>query len=81
MYLTSPGRPTDIGVQLGKACYPCSRYKGRERMFYFLCFFTFIPVHVSSLSLSLSSPLLSLQSRFSLSLGETQNEPQGLMCR
>ena len=25
MYLTSPGRPTDIGLQLGKACYPCSR--------------------------------------------------------
>ena len=24
MYLTSPGRPTDIGLQLGKACYPCS---------------------------------------------------------
>ena len=25
MYLTSPGGPTDIGLQLGKACYPCSR--------------------------------------------------------
>ena len=25
MYLTSLGRPTDIGLQLGKACYPCSR--------------------------------------------------------
>ena len=24
MYLTSPGRPTDTGLQLGKACYPCS---------------------------------------------------------
>ena len=24
-YLTSPGRPTDTGFQLGKACYPCSR--------------------------------------------------------
>ena len=24
MYLTSLGRPTDIGLQLGKACYPCS---------------------------------------------------------
>ena len=21
MYLVSPGRPTDIGLQLGKACY------------------------------------------------------------
>ena len=25
VYLTSPGRPTDIGLQSGKACYPCSR--------------------------------------------------------
>ena len=25
VYLTLPGRPTDIGLQLGKACYPCSR--------------------------------------------------------
>ena len=25
VYLTSPGRPNDIGLQLGKACYPCSR--------------------------------------------------------
>ena len=25
MYLATPGRPTDIGLQLGKACYPCSR--------------------------------------------------------
>ena len=25
VYLTSPGPPTDIGLQLGKACYPCSR--------------------------------------------------------
>ena len=25
MYLMSPGRPTDIGLQLSKACYPCSR--------------------------------------------------------
>ena len=25
VYLTSPGRPTDIGLELGKACYPCSR--------------------------------------------------------
>ena len=24
VYLRSPGRPTDIGLQLGKACYPCS---------------------------------------------------------
>ena len=25
MYLMSPGRPAVIGLQLGKACYPCSR--------------------------------------------------------
>ena len=24
VYFTSLGRPTDIGLQLGKACYPCS---------------------------------------------------------
>ena len=24
VYLTSLGRPTDIGLQFGKACYPCS---------------------------------------------------------
>ena len=25
VYLASLGRSTDIGLQLGKACYPCSR--------------------------------------------------------
>ena len=25
VYFTSPGRPTDIGLQLGKACHACSR--------------------------------------------------------
>ena len=25
VYLTSMGRPTDIGLQLGKACCSCSR--------------------------------------------------------
>ena len=25
VYFTSPGRPAEIGLQLGKACYPCSR--------------------------------------------------------
>ena len=24
VYLTSPGCPADIGLHLGKACYPCS---------------------------------------------------------
>ena len=28
LYLTSPGRPSDIGFQLGKACFPWSR-KGK----------------------------------------------------
>ena len=23
--VSSPGHPTDVGLQLGKACYPCSR--------------------------------------------------------
>ena len=42
--------------------------KGTGGMFYVFCFFTFIPVPLSSLSL-LSSPLLSLLSLFFLSLG------------
>ena len=25
VHLISPGHPADIGLQLGKACYPCSR--------------------------------------------------------
>ena len=25
VYLTSLGHPIDIGLQLGKACYPCNR--------------------------------------------------------
>ena len=25
VYLSSPGRPTDIGLQFGKACFSCSR--------------------------------------------------------
>ena len=32
VYLMSPGHPTDIGLQLGKACYPFSS-KGRGGMF------------------------------------------------
>ena len=43
--------------------------KGRGERFYFVWFFTFIPVPLSSLS-SLSSPLLSILSLFSLSLGD-----------
>ena len=25
LFLASPGRPTYFGLQLGKACYPCSK--------------------------------------------------------
>ena len=56
-YLTSPGRPTDIGFQLGRACYHVA-VKGRGWMFLF-CFFTFIPVPLSSLSLSFISSTIS----------------------
>ena len=47
------GRPTDIctGLQLGKACYPSSRW-GIWEMFYYFCFFTFINCPLSPLSLS-----------------------------
>ena len=72
MYLTSPGSPTDIGLQLGKACYPCSKQGLRGNVS--IC-------SVSSLSFlflflpcpSLSSPLLSLLSLFFLSLGDNIN--------
>ena len=66
VYLTSPGRPTDIGLQLGKACYPC---KGRGGMFLFLLFLHFHSCS-SFFPVSFSSPLLSLLSLFSLSLGD-----------
>ena len=39
MYLTSLGRPTDIGLQLGKACLVAG--KGRGGMFLFLLFLYF----------------------------------------
>ena len=32
-YLMSPGRPTDIGLELGKACYPFSRQGWRGNVF------------------------------------------------
>ena len=58
VYLMSQGRPTDIGLQLGKACYPCSiRVEGD--CFYFFCFFTLIPVPLSSLFLSFISSTIS----------------------
>ena len=65
VYLTSLGRPTDIDLQLSKACYPC-RGKCRGGCFYFFCFFTFILALFLPCP-SLSFPLLSL---FSLSLGD-----------
>ena len=34
MYLMSPGHPTDIGLQLGKACYPCSKLVEGECFYY-----------------------------------------------
>ena len=74
VYLTSLERPTDIGLQLGKACYPVVG-KGRGGNVFISS--------VSSLSFlylflpcpSLSSPLLSLLSLFSLSLGDDTKWP------
>ena len=48
---------------------------GRGEMFYFFCFFTFIYVPLSSLSLSFISCTISL-SHFSLSLGDDTKWPQ-----
>ena len=66
MYFMSPGCPTDIGLQMGRpAILAAGRVEGG--MFLFLLFlhchsFSFLPCS------SLSSPLLSLLSLFSLSL-------------
>ena len=61
VYLTTPGRPTDIGLQLGKAFYPCTFVAGKCRgeCFYFFCFFPFIHVPLSFLSLSFIFPTIS----------------------
>ena len=65
MYLVSPGRPLDIGLQLGKACYPCIAGKGRGVMFLFLLFFFFLfffsvsSIFLSPLSLSFISSTIS----------------------
>ena len=60
VYLATLGRPTDIGLQLGKACYPCSSEGWRENVFIssvsslsFL--FLFLPCHSLSSLLSLFS--------------------------
>ena len=83
VYLKSLGRPTDIGLQLGKACYPCTNVvgKGRGGMFLFLLF-----LHFHSCSSFFPVPLFhllySLFYLFSPFLWETtQNDPQGLTCR
>ena len=70
MYLTSPGCPVDIGLQLGKACCFAGA-KGRGGIFIFLLF-----LHFHSISFlpcpPLSFPLLSPLSLFSLSLDDTK---------
>ena len=76
MYLVSPGRPTDIGLQLGKACY-VEVGKGRGGMFLFLLF---LPFH--SCSSFFPVPLFHLFYLFSPFLWEmTKNDRQGLTCR
>ena len=50
MYLTSPGRPTDIGLQLGKAVLAAG--KDRGGCSYFFCFVTFFHFPLSPLFLS-----------------------------
>ena len=80
VYLTSPGRPTDIGLQLGKAAILVVG-KGRGGMFLFLLF-----LHFHSCSSFFPVPLFhllySLFYLFSPFLWETtQNDPQGLTCR
>ena len=80
VFLTSSGRPTDIGSQLGKACYPYSS-KGRAGMFLFLLFlqchscsslFPAPPFHLLYYLFYLFSPFL---------WETTQNDRQGLTCR
>ena len=81
VYLTLPGYPTEFGLQLGKACYPCSRVgmgRGRwvgesgGRMFLFFLF-----LHFHSFSSFFPVPLISstILSPFSLSLGDDTKWP------
>ena len=78
MYLTSLGRPADIGLQLGKACCPCSRYEQRGNVFV-----SSVPslsfIFLSPLSLSFISSTIFYLSSFFWEM--TQNNPQGLTCR
>ena len=69
VYLTSPGHSTEIGLRLGKACYSWLGYGGWGDVFISSVFslsfiFLFLPCP------SLSSPMLSLLSLFSFSLGD-----------
>ena len=80
MYFTSPGCPIDIGLQLGKACYSCSR-RWKRGKFLFLLF-----VHFHSCSSFFLVPFFQLFNclfyLFSPFLWETtKNDPQGLTCR
>ena len=70
-YITgAAGRPTDIGLQLGKVCYPCSRWNVFISSVSSLSFlFLFLPCT------SLPSPLLSILSLFSLFLGDDTKWP------
>ena len=59
VYLTSLGRPTDIGCQLRRPAIIVAGKgrEGQEECFYFICFFTFIHFPLSSLSLSFISSI------------------------
>ena len=76
MYLTSPGCPTEIGLQLGKAYYSLQKVRVEGVFFisslYFRLFSSFSPVPLFHLLYHLSSPFL---------WETTQNDQQGLTCR
>ena len=67
MYLTSAGRPADIGLQLGKACFPSSGNGFISSVSSLSFLFLFWP--------PLSSPLLSLLSLSSLCLRDDTKWP------
>ena len=81
VYFASSGRPTDIGLQLGTtAILVAGKGRVEAECFYFVRFFTFIPIPLSFLSFPfISSTVSSISSPF---LWETtQKDPQGLTCR
>ena len=65
LYLTSSGRPTDIGLQLGKACYPCSRQGKRGNVF--ISSFSFVTTEHSYLRLSALADYTKLLNIYSIS--------------